>query len=90
MKEKDKVNILDEIPAQELIRRLKSLQVKSEIEKGRHKKIGACLIHKKIISRTVIFIKTKYINISDKGCFFLPISATIDIYFLCYSPEKGE
>jgi hypothetical protein len=46
MKEKDKVNILDEIPAQELIRRLKRLQVKSAIAKGRHKKIGACLIHK--------------------------------------------
>jgi predicted transposase/invertase (TIGR01784 family) len=42
------------------------------------------------ISRTIMFIKTKHSKNNNKGCFFLPISATIDIYFLCPFPEKGN
>lgn len=40
-----------------------------------------------IISRTVLFIQIKTAP-NNKGCFFPPISATIDIYFLCPFPRK--
>ena len=36
-----------------------------------------------------MFIKTKHSKNNNKGCFFLPISATIDIYSLPI-PRKGN